>query len=362
MKMCKRGIHSINDFEVQCIKCKLSAFAESNHEKVNVNLGGRRKWRIENSEYNIWFGMINRCTNPSIPQWKDWGGRGISVCSQWSGPDGYRQFLKDVGSRPSKGHSIDRINVNGNYEPGNCKWATKEEQNRNKRNNVFLTYAGRTLTVSEWAKETGIDAHTIRGRMVKLGWSVEEALTIKPKEIHRRPGQVRAPVFIEHEGRVQTISQWSKEKNISEDTIYQRHRGGFIGDLLFLPFSMCSAVTAQRNKDAALMYEHNGESRTIEGWSLICGVSKSTLWARMKKLGLTLGEAMIQGDRRHLYKKIRPPKPLTDHGYMEYNGVRKRTRDWAMETGIPMTILQSRRKRGWSVNDIFTTPIRGKSE
>lgn len=85
-------------------------------------------------EYAAWSGMIHRCENPNFRQYADWGGRGIRVCARWR--SSFADFLADVGPRPSPKHSIDRIDVNGNYEPGNVRWATAVEQNSNRRNSM----------------------------------------------------------------------------------------------------------------------------------------------------------------------------------------------------------------------------------
>ncbi len=90
---------------------------------------GARKLRTP--EYQTWEGMKQRCHNPRFPRFKDWGGRGIIVCDRWR--DDFKAFLEDMGARPSSGHSIDRINNDGNYEPSNCRWATTSEQSANKR-------------------------------------------------------------------------------------------------------------------------------------------------------------------------------------------------------------------------------------
>lgn len=123
-------------------------------------------------EYRTWLRMRDRCGNPNAPRYKDYGGRGITVCERWAT---FENFIADMGQRP-EGMSIDRIDNDGNYEPSNCRWATLIEQARNKRNNRHLTLNGRTQCVAEWAEELGIKKSTIYGRLGK-GWSAERVLS-----------------------------------------------------------------------------------------------------------------------------------------------------------------------------------------
>jgi hypothetical protein len=102
--------------------------------------GGRGSRRPHLPEYNSWHGATQRCSNRNNPKYKDYGGRGIKVCERWLGRDGFKNFLTDMGYKPSPQHSLDRFpNKNGNYEPGNCRWATPLQQGNNKRNNTFPT-------------------------------------------------------------------------------------------------------------------------------------------------------------------------------------------------------------------------------
>ena len=118
--------------------------------------------------------MLQRCHNPRNPAYADYGARGIAVCAAWRAS--FDAFFADMGPRPSPAHSIDRKDNERGYEPGNCRWATRVEQNNNTRQNVFLTLRGRTQTREAWAREAGISAKVVRDRMEKLGWSAEEAL------------------------------------------------------------------------------------------------------------------------------------------------------------------------------------------
>lgn len=126
------------------------------------------------AEWGIWSGMKKRCYNESDQAYPNYGGRGIRVYDRWL--ESFENFLADMGTRPSKRHSLERRNNNGNYEPSNVYWATRRQQNRNKRNNRLITHNGLTLTLSEWAEQIGISPGTLKMRL-RMGWSIERALT-----------------------------------------------------------------------------------------------------------------------------------------------------------------------------------------
>jgi len=126
-------------------------------------------------EYSAWQRMRNRCLNKKSKRYKDYGERGIKICDRWL--ESFENFLEDMGRRPTKDHSLDRIDNNSNYGPNNCKWSTRTEQNRNRRNTQRLTYKGETKTIAEWSEEFGIKYDTLHGRIEK-GWSVKDALEI----------------------------------------------------------------------------------------------------------------------------------------------------------------------------------------
>lgn len=125
--------------------------------------------------YTIHNLMLQRCFQPKATHYKHYGGRGISVCDEWK--YSFESFYKwAMANGYSDELSIDRIDVNGNYCPENCRWATRKEQANNKSSNRFITYNGQTHTVSEWAEITGISREAIRGRL-KRGWTIEKALS-----------------------------------------------------------------------------------------------------------------------------------------------------------------------------------------
>lgn len=122
--------------------------------------------------YNSWKKMLDRCNNPKNNYYKNYGGRGISVCKEWYD---FNVFLADMGERPI-GKTIDRIDNNGNYEPLNCRWATNYEQHNNKSNNHIITYDCMNLTISQLANKTGINRGKLYRRINRLGLSVEKAI------------------------------------------------------------------------------------------------------------------------------------------------------------------------------------------
>lgn len=125
-------------------------------------------------EFSSWASIKGRCLNPNYADFHTYGGRGITICDEWR--DNFAAFLDHVGRRPSPRHTIDRIDVNRGYEPGNVRWATPKEQAANRRNNVFLTLDGVTRSLAEWAEAIGISVITIRSRLDRA-WSVEQTLT-----------------------------------------------------------------------------------------------------------------------------------------------------------------------------------------
>ena len=140
-------------------------------------------------EHTAWESMIRRCYDPNHQSYRHYGARGIRVCCRWK--DSFSEFLKDVGKRPTSAvgprskFSIDRYpDNNGNYEPGNVRWATQKEQRQNRSNNVLITVDGLTLCASAWAERLGAGAHIVLQRIRRYGWSPERAVT---QPVIRRP-------------------------------------------------------------------------------------------------------------------------------------------------------------------------------
>jgi hypothetical protein len=139
-------------------------------------------------EYIAWYGMHRRCNATEGRYHQLYVLRGITVCERWCGSQGLQNFLADMGTKPSAKHSLDRIDNGKGYSPENCRWATQSQQIRNSRRARYITFAGRTLTLMDWAKEVGIDYTALIRRIDR--WGVERALTT-PVETKFRNGNAK---------------------------------------------------------------------------------------------------------------------------------------------------------------------------
>lgn len=129
---------------------------------------------IRTKLYTIWASMKSRCLKPQNKRYYCYGARGIKVCDRWLT---FSNFLQDMYPSYKKGLSIDRLDNNGNYEPNNCRWATRIQQAQNKSSNHWITFKGVTDTLTHWAQKTGIKETTLHNRLNYYGYSIEEALT-----------------------------------------------------------------------------------------------------------------------------------------------------------------------------------------
>jgi len=144
-----------------------------NRERVNEATSSHKMTRSR--EYNIWIRMKQRTTNPKYPEYNYYGGRGITMCPEWA--SSFEAFITDMGRSPTSDHSVDRIDVDGPYSPGNCRWATPLEQGEHRRDNLYISFNGETLHLAAWARKLKINYGTLRSRLQVYGWPVERALT-----------------------------------------------------------------------------------------------------------------------------------------------------------------------------------------
>lgn len=129
--------------------------------------------------YACWQDMIKRCINPKHKRYKDWGGRGISICKEWMDIESFVKWAQASGYKEEL--LLERIDNDGNYEPSNCRWATMQEQGNNRRDNRFIAYKGETKTLTQWSRKLGLSSSALSERL-KRGWTIQKALET-PKQV-----------------------------------------------------------------------------------------------------------------------------------------------------------------------------------
>lgn len=163
--------------------------------------------------YECWQDMKKRCYNPNDKRYPDYGARGISVYYDWLGEYGAENFINWAMANGYRDDlTLDRIDVNGDYRPDNCRWATLKEQANNKRNNHLITYNGKTQIIVQWAEELNINENTLRNRVARGKMSLDEIFTSPVSHAHN----------ITFNGMTKTLNQWSKYTGISYSTLHKR--------------------------------------------------------------------------------------------------------------------------------------------
>lgn len=165
-------------------------------------------------EYRTWNNMWNRCTNPVTSRYERYGGRGITVCDRWCS---FENFIEDMGPRPSPMHSIERDDVNGNYEPGNCRWATRKEQHWNKSTSHFVEYRGEKKCVAEWCEQLGIPYSTFIQR-IRNGMPLEKVFDM------REGGFTKKAIVVDGVSKLTT--EWMRDVGIPISSFYHFRRKG----------------------------------------------------------------------------------------------------------------------------------------
>jgi len=178
--------------------------------------GGRSK---ATKLFTTWCGMIQRCRDPNHVQYKYYGGRGIRVCDEWQGPTGFQAFMKYMGECP-EGMTLDRIDNNGHYEPGNVRWATRKEQARNRRGLKYYEFDGESLLLSEISDRTGVDADLLWSR-VTSGISIIDAVAAGADRMARRDRKL-----YELNGESNTVLEWSRKTGINSACLGMRIKSG----------------------------------------------------------------------------------------------------------------------------------------
>ena len=177
-----------------------------------------RHRRSQTAEYHAWDGMKQRCGNERHPAWGNYGGRGIKVCERWV--ERFEAFLEDVGERPSGNHQIDRIDNDGDYEPGNVRWVECKTNMRNKQNNKMVEYCGARMTLADACEKAGIREGLVLGRMWNGRHTLEEAMAMPLRKRGRKQ-------FVEWSGERISLGKLEKRLGFNKDVLCKRLSRGW---------------------------------------------------------------------------------------------------------------------------------------
>lgn len=222
---------------------------------------------VKTRAYTTWCKMKERCLNPTSRGYKNYGGRGITVCQSWQRR--FMAFYRDMGDRPA-GMTLERKENSKGYSKANCIWASRKAQARNTRTNRLLTCQGETRTIAEWAERTGLHPTVLRGRIVRLGWTDEEAI-LTPRGRPRRTTH-----WVEFDGQKMSTADAARLLGCSRAHVtYRLSRG--------IPLS--------RPKQPRRQFSFHGKKQTIGQWASQLGIPVSTLYDRLHN-GWTVEEML----------------------------------------------------------------------
>ena len=233
--------------------------------------------------YRVWTGMHGRCFNKQNHAYKDYGGRGITVCEHWK--HSFLNFLADMGEKP-KGKSIDRIDNNGNYSPENCRWATPKEQSKNRRTNRVVEYNGNKILLIDLAERSGLGYSTLWNRIVNSNKPVERAADTPIRAINDNVNHV------EYNGKIVTIEELSKLTGVEHALLNNRiiHGGWSINSAIKKPKKNMEFFDELENlsKTTGIPYRVLRVRVILRGWSLERAGStplRDYKWTGFKKAG-----------------------------------------------------------------------------
>lgn len=189
-----RGSVAVRRFRCDCGNERITAVSPVRRGKI-ASCGCNRANAVRESqkthgmfytpEYKLWSNIIDRCDNPNNPSFHRYGGRGIKLCPEWR--NSFEAFFAAIGKKPELAHSLDRANNDKGYEPGNVRWSTFKEQNRNRSSNVFVEFAGEKMCIAEYCERTGLPISRVQERL-KKGYSLEVASSNTDLRIFNGPG------------------------------------------------------------------------------------------------------------------------------------------------------------------------------
>lgn len=230
-------------------------------------LSTKRSMSRTDSIYAIWVSMKRRCLNKNDRSYNNYGGRGIKVCDRWI--ESVVNFFEDMGPRPGKEYSLDRIDVNGNYCPENCRWATRKEQAGNTRMTRKVTYQGNTKCLRDWAKKTGISEKTLANRL-NAGWSIEDTLFTKPRRN-----------LVTYQGITKPLCEWAKDYSIPRSVLSERLRKSHWS----IEKALTTPVESYRAQDTrfSIPITYQGITKPLFAWAEELGFGNWVLLYRLEK-------------------------------------------------------------------------------
>ena len=233
--------------------------------------------------YRIWSAMKQRCRNPNVLGYKYYGGRGIKVCAEWENYFAFRDWALSHGYRDNL--TIERNDVNGDYCPENCSWATYRQQANNKTNNRFIEYHGKRMTSRQWDRELGFREGILSDRLNTLGWDIERTMTEAVGTSHAEK--------ITYNGDTHTVSEWAEILGISLSSLWKRLKD---------PEWSLEEVFTKPKHGMANCLTFQGKTLPLWKWALETGIPQDTLWKRVKCSHWPVDKALTTPVRHYIRK------------------------------------------------------------
>jgi hypothetical protein len=246
----------------------------------------------QTKENSIWRSMKDRCCNSNNKTFSYYGGRGIYVCERWR--NSFENFFEDMGYCP-EGLTLDRIDNDGPYSPDNCRWATLQEQGRNRRDNHWIEYNGESHTLVRWSEILNLSYSLLISRLNKHKWSVKRAFETPYIPSHRR--NEKALNFITYCNKTQTLSEWARELNVSPTCLWNR--------LYRKKMPIEEALSLSSREGVSVFLTYKGKTQTLSEWSREIGINKCALSQRLNEYKWSVEKALSTPLRKGNYNNGR---------------------------------------------------------